>query len=662
MSRPADRPLIWITDDSAVEAKFTQRALGDAYEFEYFPDGSIVLERLAATDRQPDLLLLDWVMPGVSGDEVCRFLRSQPKTVDLPIILVTASRVETADIVQGLSSGANDYLARPFVSEELRARVDNAIRAKRLREVAVRERNRLRVINRLGRAFVDVGPRLDAVFDVLASTLVEGLCDGCAITTIPGLLPGRTVVRHREREHEGVLAAFTTADPCNLAFANADDAKAKLPAAYHRAIDRYGMSALAVVAFPARSPVHGVITVLRDRSGTPFEPEDIVTIETCLEYAAMALEKALRFDAERALRKQLETILENMPISIIVAEPDGSITHINQTALAAVPMLRGARNIADTHELMALHGLDGQRLPPEQSPLNRALRGETVRGTELEIRFDGQSPRFLRTSAVALHDAHGSVTSAILAFDDTTAERLAAAEREQAIELQRYVLGIVSHDLRSPLQTLVMGCEGIKLHAAGNPQLLRFVSRMEATTNRMRGIIEQLLDVVRTQLGGGIPVSPAEVELGEVVSSVVSELSMAYPSAKFEQKLTRVRGTWDRDRLAQVVSNLLGNALQHGEKQSPVWIETEEAGSSAVLRVRNRSLGQLSDEQIENIFAPFRRTKQPTGGSGGLGLGLYIASEILRAHAGEISVESDPTTTTFVVRLPLQPTAVSRPT
>jgi signal transduction histidine kinase/CheY-like chemotaxis protein len=661
MSRPVDRPLIWITDDSVVEAQFTERALGEGFEFEYFPDGSVVLERLAASEQQPDLLLLDWVMPGVSGDEVCRYLRSQPKTVDLPIILVTASRVETADIVQGLSIGANDYLARPFVPEELRARVDNAIRAKRLREVAVRERNRLRVINRLGRGFVDVGPGLDAVFEVLAATLTEGLCDGCAITTIPGVVPGRTIVRHQLREHEGLLASFTTADPCNFTFTSTEDAKAKLPVAYHRAIDRYGTSALAVIPFAPRSPVQGVITVIRDRGAPAFEPEDIVTIETCLEYAGLALEKSLRFDAERAMRKQLETILENMPISIIVAGTDGAITHINQTALATVPDLRGAHSIADTHRRMAVHGLDGEQLPSEQSPLSRALRGETVRGGELELRFEGQAPRYVRASAVALHDAHGAVTSAILAFDDITAERLAAAEREQAIELQRYVLGIVSHDLRSPLQTLVMGCEGIKLHAGGNPSLLRFVDRMESTTQRMRGIIEQLLDVVRAQLGGGIPVTAADVELGEVVCSVVCELTMAYPNARFEQKLDRVRGTWDRDRLAQVISNLLGNALQHGDKQSPVSIETEQAGTTAVLRVRNRSVNPLSEDQIAHIFAPFRRTKQATGGSGGLGLGLYIASEILRAHHGVISVESDATTTTFTVRLPLHPTIVDHP-
>jgi signal transduction histidine kinase len=265
----------------------------------------------------------------------------------------------------------------------------------------------------------------------------------------------------------------------------------------------------------------------------------------------------------------------------------------------------------------------------------------------------------MRASAVPLYDNKGEISSAILALDDITAERAAAAEREQAAEFQRYVLGIVSHDLRSPLQTLMMGCEGIKMYAQDNPKILQFVGRMEGTTGRMRGIIEQLLDVVRTQMGGGIPVTPTEVALDEVVSNVLGEMSLAYPAAQFEPKLDRVRGTWDRDRLAQVVANLVGNAIQHGLKTAPVEIETVQAGDEALLRVRNRTAAQLSPEQMSAIFAPFRRTKHPAGGKGGLGLGLYIASEILRAHQGEISVESDPSTTTFIVRLPIRPAATA---
>jgi signal transduction histidine kinase len=420
------------------------------------------------------------------------------------------------------------------------------------------------------------------------------------------------------------------------------------------------MSALAVLAFPPRSPVTGVVTAVRDRGGMPFEHEDIVTIETCLEYAALALEKALRFDAERAMRSQLETILEQMPISIIVTDSSGAVTHINQTAVQFMPWLRGMRHADDAMAITKLRTLDGDDVPNEDAPLQRALRGETVRGVELEVLVEGQEPRFVRSAAVPLQGAAG-IGSAIVAFDDITLERIAAVEREQAVEMQRYVLGIVSHDLRSPLQTLLMGCEGIKLVAAGNPKVLQFVARMESTAGRMKGIIEQLLDVVRSQLGGGIPVTHAEVELGDVVTSVVGEMSLAYPDARFEPRLGSVRGRWDRDRLAQVISNLIGNAIQHGEKQTPVWIETERAGEHAVLRVRNRSATPLTDEQKSRIFIPFRRTKHPTGSGSGLGLGLYIASEILRAHDGEISVESDPTTTTFTVTLPLKPHAPATP-
>jgi phosphoserine phosphatase RsbU/P len=650
----ASRPLVWITDDSPVEAKLTQRALGTGYDFEFFADGANVLERLAGGGRLPDVLLLDWVMPGVSGDEVCRFLRAQPRTAELPIIIVTASRIETQHVVEGLSIGANDYVPRPFVDEELRARVDSAIRAKRLRETAARERTRLMVINKLGRAFVDVGPRLDAALDALADTLVDGLCDGCSITIIPGVLPGTSRARHRSRHHEHRLASFAAMDPCVYTFASSAEARQQLPAAYHPAIDHFGMSAFAVLAFPPRSPVAGVVTLFRDGGALPFEDDDIVTVETCLEYAALAFEKALRLDAEQTARKQLQIIVEQLPISIVVADASGALTHVNQTALHTIPALQGTHSVAEAVARITLRDGDGMILGVDQVPLMRALGGDPVRGLELQLTADNDDkPRYLRCSAVPLTDTSGTVTSAIAAFDDITPERLANDEREQASEFQRYVLGIVSHDLRSPLQAVMMGCEGVKLHGANNPKVLQFAERMETTTRRMRGIIEQLLDVVRAQLGGGIPVTRSESDLKDIMTSVLGELALAYPEAEFEQKLEGVRGRWDRDRLAQVATNLVGNALQHGQKNAPVRVETLRDGDVGVVRVSNRSVAPLTEDQIENIFAPFRRTKQATNGSGGLGLGLFIACEIVRAHAGEIQVTSDPELTTFTVRLPL---------
>ena len=648
------RPLIWITDDSPVEAQITERALGDDYVYEHFSDGTLVVERLTAGGRQPDLLLLDWVMPTMSGDEVVRFLRTHPQTAELPVILVTASRIETKDVVEGLSIGANDYVARPFVAEELRARVAAVIRAKRLREQAARERARLAAISHLGRAFIEIGTRVEGVIAALVTSLVDGLCDGCAVTVLPGATNAITIARHRSQKYEHLLAPMAAVtDPCTHVFASADEARAVLPPAYHPVIEQLGITSLAVFAFPARSPISGVVTVMRDGHSEPFEPEDLATIDMCMEYAAMAFDNGLRMEAERATRSQLQTILEQLPTCIIVAQPDGKLSHINQSALDLVPGFLGARSIADLDMYMRVEDLQGTPIPADEYPISRALRGETVRAVELALYLTGEdTKRYVRASAVPLRDLRGNIAAAIVAFDDVTSEHEAAAERARIAEFQEYLVGIVSHDLRSPIQTVRMGVDGIRLRAGGDDKILQLADLMESTARRMKGIIDQLLDVTRARLGGGIPVEPAETDLEGVVSNVIEELALANPNVRIEPKLSHVRGLWDPDRIAQVVANLVGNAIQHGATSEPVWVETDREGDAALLRVRNQNKAgvALTDEQIAKFFAPFWTTKSTS--SSGLGLGLYITTEILRAHHGEISVESDPNTTTFVVRLP----------
>ena len=406
--------------------------------------------------------------------------------------------------------------------------------------------------------------------------------------------------------------------------------------------------------FPARSPINACITVMRDGHSEPFEPEDLATITMCIEYAAMAFENGLRMEAERTTRTQLQTILEQLPISIVVSDPDRQLTHVNQSALELVPGFAQARTVDDLSQHVKLADAEGRPVPPGETPLTRALRGETVRGIELRFEPIGEGePRIVRASAVPLRDARGQVAAAVAAFDDVTSEHAITAERNRTAEFQQYVLGIVSHDLRTPIQTVSMGIDGIRMHAGDQPQIKRLTDLMESTTRRMKGIIDQLLDVTRSRLGGGIPVEPAETDLEGVVSSVIQEIELAYPAAKIEPKLEHVRGIWDPDRIAQVVANLVNNAIQHGASAGAVVVETQRDGEDALLRVSNASKGgeALSEEQIAKFFSPFRNTRRTAGA--GLGLGLFITHEILRAHHGAISIESDPTTTTFVVRLPI---------
>lgn len=129
------RRSVWVVDDSHLDAERASHVLSRDYAVETFCDGSAVLERLASTGKHPDVVVLDWVMPGISGVEVCRFLRDSEARQALAILLLTAHR-HTEQIVEGLSAGANDYLAKPYEDEELRARVGSLIRTKALLERA----------------------------------------------------------------------------------------------------------------------------------------------------------------------------------------------------------------------------------------------------------------------------------------------------------------------------------------------------------------------------------------------------------------------------------------------------------------------------------------------------------------------------------------------
>jgi len=125
------RPTIWIVDDSAVDGERARRALADRYEVECLPDGSVAIERLAA-GAAPDVLVLDWVMPGVTGIEVCQYvLSADARIAEISVLLLTAHD-RTEQIVEGLGSGANDYLAKPYADDELRARVGALLRSREL--------------------------------------------------------------------------------------------------------------------------------------------------------------------------------------------------------------------------------------------------------------------------------------------------------------------------------------------------------------------------------------------------------------------------------------------------------------------------------------------------------------------------------------------------
>jgi signal transduction histidine kinase len=227
-------------------------------------------------------------------------------------------------------------------------------------------------------------------------------------------------------------------------------------------------------------------------------------------------------------------------------------------------------------------------------------------------------------------------------------ERLADELREM-LRLNELFVAAVSHDLRSPLSSLLIGTARLD-GGITDPALRRTLARMKSSGERMASMIDQLHDLARARLGGGIPIEPHEIDFQPIADKVVEELRLAYP----ERHVTvasggATTGCWDGVRLGQVLANLIGNALRHGLSSEDVTLAVQGTATTLSFEVHNG--GTIAPELVPYLFDPFRRGAQVR--SEGLGLGLYIARQIVLAHGGTIESRSTGDEgTTFRVQLP----------
>jgi len=233
------------------------------------------------------------------------------------------------------------------------------------------------------------------------------------------------------------------------------------------------------------------------------------------------------------------------------------------------------------------------------------------------------------------------------------AERAALAEKARTQEFQERFLAILGHDLRNPLASIDMGT-GILRQRLTNLTDIRVLERMQGSSTRMSRMIEQILDLTRTRLAGGLELTPTPFDLRDAIRIVVEELRAAHPSRPIELSCPPLMGNWDRDRLEQVFSNLVGNAVLHGDPTKPVRVQAQQQDGEVLVTVHNEG-PPIPPELLSVIFNPFRRGERDsrTAKTSGLGLGLYISNEIAVAHGGRIEVQSSAAEgTTFHVKLP----------
>ncbi len=253
-------------------------------------------------------------------------------------------------------------------------------------------------------------------------------------------------------------------------------------------------------------------------------------------------------------------------------------------------------------------------------------------------------PRELNPQELELARAIANhVAAAVLRFR-------ALSELQQTVRFNETFAGILGHDLRNPLAAIITSAR-LAMNRAETDRLHKPLSRILSSSDRMTRMIDQLLDFTRVRLGGGLPLVPSEFDLLPVIRQVIDELDEANPDWTLRAtSLGDTLGHWDQDRLSQLFSNLVANAVQHGVAERGVDVTVDGRAADSV-RVAVHNMGVIPASRLPTLFEPM--TSRRMEKSPGLGLGLFITRELVRAHGGSIDVRSDESEgTTFTVTLP----------
>lgn len=275
----------------------------------------------------------------------------------------------------------------------------------------------------------------------------------------------------------------------------------------------------------------------------------------------------------------------------------------------------------------------------------------------------GEVMGVLAAAPRAQRDAADEEEWLLSAFADQAAVALEKTRLDENAEFRERLIGIVSHDLSTPISAIAMSAETVLRREGLDHRTMRAMVRIQNSADRAARMIQDLLDFTQARLGGGIRIERQTTNLQAVVHEVVDELSLTHPERSIVvTDRGDTSGEWDPDRIAQVVGNLVQNALHYSPSSSEVRVGVEDGGDHVVVTVHNDG-PPIPRDRLPQIFEPLRRaTTELTKRTRSVGLGLYIVKHIVDAHRGTVLAESSQEEgTTLTVRLPRQAPGSAKP-
>jgi PAS domain S-box-containing protein len=410
---------------------------------------------------------------------------------------------------------------------------------------------------------------------------------------------------------------------------------------------QFGPCSEIVIPVTLSSALATMMFFVTTESGRRYGPEDVALAEELVRRAAQIVETAQVHQRLGQTEERFRVALAHSNITLFEQDADSRYRWVYNPP-------RGFRG---TH---VLGRTNDDLFPPDEAARLNALDRAVLRAGERiqeEIRVtppDGDALHLL-FSREPLRDASGAIVGVTGAATDITDQKRAQEELSQALAFRDQMMGILGHDLRNPLGA-VRVVAALLLRRGDLPEDVRAsVREIERAGRRMIEMIGTLLDFTERRFRGSLPIAPEASDIHQTCRSVVEEALAAEPDRRIDLDLEgNGRGTWDPARMSQVISNLVANALKHGARDAPVRVSVAGDEDEVVLKVTNRG-PVIAPALMPVLFEPFSRGSalRDTSHGRGLGLGLYIAREIVSAHGGTIAVESTREEgTTFTVRLP----------
>lgn len=389
---------------------------------------------------------------------------------------------------------------------------------------------------------------------------------------------------------------------------------------------------------------HGVVPHSR-----PSAPAVKCLLVDDLEENLMALESLLEREGLEILKAQsgpaaLELLLQH---EVALALVDVQMPEMDGFQLAE--LMRGNKRTRDIPIIFVTAG---------NRDLNHVFQGYDAGA--VDFLFKPVEPQILKNKAETffrLYEQRQELSRHVEVIRQAQAEReRLTRELEETLRFNETFVAVVGHDLRNPLNAIVMGGEIMKRNAEHGEIKLPVVNQIRSSALRMRKMLDDLSDLALARLGGGIPIAREPVDLASLSRRLIAELQTGHPERVIELTTQgNLVDNLDGARLQQVLGNLLGNALKHGAPATHVLVTLDGSSrSQIVLAVHNQ--GHIPDELLPNVFHPFLSGQRERARGDGLGLGLFIVKQLAEAHGGSVCVESTPQTgTTFRVQLPRSP-------